>query len=522
MKKLIFIFFIIAFAFTSNADYCKLCRRTRVLGNNDYCTRCFNSDVAKKSRQEYQEKIKNAKALDKKSNPSRKCLPEFKLASIKFPNVKYNNYFTFDTEKRSWTSRRNGRVIEGIWRTCTEDRKFIYIENDDEKFISIYIPALIDKDKKYIESRIELYEKKNYIWWEGGFFSLTSKKFIQQAEKLVVERSIPVSVQYRIFRVLKYGAIAHLNSGKYGKKFYNGQDFFLSENIDGIAANDCQMNGKLFWASTYKWNLTRYETHVINQYTSTFSSAVFLLRAKMNMYDETDHEYDRFQSYNEIKTIGKTVTPPSPPKNRPSTYGLNSTGSGFFITKDGYLITNYHVISGGTEIKVLTNNGVLVAEIVKSDPETDLALLKVDAQVSPCKFSNRKLEKLGSEIFTMGFPMPGLQGFSPKVTKGVISGIDGFMGDVREYQIDATIQPGNSGGPLFDTYGRLVGVLVATLKKGQAVNYAIKKSYLMAFLDSVQECVDKLEKSNNINKIPLETAVENTKDSCVLILNYQY
>ena len=123
----------------------------------------------------------------------------------------------------------------------------------------------------------------------------------------------------------------------------------------------------------------------------------------------------------------------------------------------------------------------------------------------------------------MGFPMPGLQGFSPKVTKGIISGTSGFKGDVREYQIDATIQPGNSGGPLFDAVGNVVGVLVASLKNGQAVNYAIKKSYVMAFLDSIAECSAGLEESDDSSavKLQLSDVISRVQNSCVLILNYK-
>ena len=102
------------------------------------------------------------------------------------------------------------------------------------------------------------------------------------------------------------------------------------------------------------------------------------------------------------------------------------------------------MIDGGVRFRALTSSGTEDAVLVKRDVDTDLALLKINKKTKASVFSRARIEKLGSEIFTMGFPQPGLQGFSPKVTKGVISGIEGFKGDVKEYQIDASIQSGNS------------------------------------------------------------------------------
>jgi S1-C subfamily serine protease len=100
----------------------------------------------------------------------------------------------------------------------------------------------------------------------------------------------------------------------------------------------------------------------------------------------------------------------------------------------------------------------------------------------------------GTDVFAIGFPNPDVQGLDPKVTKGVISGTKGLENDDTKFQIDAAIQPGNSGGPLCDYNGNLVGVVVETLNskfmiqtKGvipQNVNYAIKASELAAFLRS--------------------------------------
>jgi S1-C subfamily serine protease len=163
------------------------------------------------------------------------------------------------------------------------------------------------------------------------------------------------------------------------------------------------------------------------------------------------------------------------------------------------------------------------AEYVKHDLETDLAVLKISGKFEPIKMAANRVERLGREIFTMGFPQPIFQGFTPKITKGVISANEGFRGDIRRYQIDAAIQPGNSGGPVADANGNLVGVVVSSLVAGksQNVNYAVKKSYLMAFLDSIPECSNNIEIADRESKIEFEDAVANVQKSCVQILVYK-
>ena len=132
-------------------------------------------------------------------------------------------------------------------------------------------------------------------------------------------------------------------------------------------------------------------------------------------------------------------------------------------------------------------------------------------------------ERLGATVFTMGFPKPQYQGFEPKVTKGVISANEGFKGDRHLYQIDAAIQPGNSGGPAADENGRLVGVVVASLvgSRTQNVNYIIKKSYLLPFLDTVPACSRYVETAVDKGPTKFEDAVEAVQKSCVQIFVYQ-
>jgi S1-C subfamily serine protease len=210
--------------------------------------------------------------------------------------------------------------------------------------------------------------------------------------------------------------------------------------------------------------------------------------------------------------------------------GLKGFGSGFLISKDGYLLTNHHVVKGARQIKVKTEKALLPARLVAQDSDNDVALLKVEGEFTPVTFAADKIARLGQTVFTVGFPMPELQGFAPKVTKGVISSLKGIEDDVRTYQIDAAVQPGNSGGPLADESGNIVGVIAARLNDGfvlqatggiaQNVNYAVKKSYAVAFLDTQPDAGKQVQTASESKVGAFEEAVEKVRKATVLVIVY--
>lgn len=163
-----------------------------------------------------------------------------------------------------------------------------------------------------------------------------------------------------------------------------------------------------------------------------------------------------------------------------------STGTAFAVTKDGYLITNYHVIDKAKTVIVRDkNNAFYIAEIIDSNEAIDLALLKIN-KVTPdfFNFANSETVKKGEKVLTIGFPHVDLQGAESKVTEGIINSLSGFKGNQDHYQISAEVQSGNSGGPLIRSDGTVVGVVASKLSAEkilnttgdltQNVNYAIK------------------------------------------------
>lgn len=176
----------------------------------------------------------------------------------------------------------------------------------------------------------------------------------------------------------------------------------------------------------------------------------------------------------------------------PST--VTQTGSGFFITTDGMGVTNHHVVHGCTEARIV---GFGAAQIVALDRTNDMALLKLANPATTKSVEiRRKPLRLGETIYALGFPLAGQLDNGLNFTAGVVSSLAGPGNDTRTLQFTAPIQPGNSGGPLIDESGALIGVVrakfndITALKTigivPQNVNFGIKSDMLLSFLSSNQ------------------------------------
>jgi S1-C subfamily serine protease len=209
---------------------------------------------------------------------------------------------------------------------------------------------------------------------------------------------------------------------------------------------------------------------------------------------------------------------------------IKGSGTGFFITADGYLLTAYHVVKEADSIQIWTNKGLKPASIVRADTVNDIALLKVEGlQCEALPVQSSRGVKVGAEVFTLGFPNIQLQGTEAKYTNGHINSLSGFADDPRLFQISAAIQPGNSGGPLLRPDGTVVGIVVAKLDEiatakttgslPQNVNYALKSSFVLSFLEALPELSGKLSPVGTPN-LPQTQTVEKAAKSVAMVLCY--
>lgn len=262
-------------------------------------------------------------------------------------------------------------------------------------------------------------------------------------------------------------------------------------------------------ASNHMWEIGDLKANLSKTATyGVFKTKWYMLDKSINdfltVFDKSSMKL--FSETNNNEEIYLKVFPTYEEGNNSSNSEWKGTGTGFFIDKNGYLVTNYHVIGEGKifEVSITKNrkSTEFKAEIVSVDKQNDLAILKIiGSDFKPLENLhynfNTQTQDVGSSVFALGYPLTQIMGNEIKFTDGKISSKSGFQGDITTYQISVPIQPGNSGGPLFDEKGNLVGITSSGINKQLAdnANYAIKTSYLKLLIDSTN---DRIELPNSI------------------------
>lgn len=194
------------------------------------------------------------------------------------------------------------------------------------------------------------------------------------------------------------------------------------------------------------------------------------------------------------------------------------SGTGFAL-ENGYMVTNYHVVEDARIINVKGVQGdvntVYSVEVVATDKVNDIAILKItDSKFKgfgtvPYSVSSRMAD-VGEDIFVLGYPLTQTMGDEIKLTNGIISSRTGFQGDIANYQMSAPIQPGNSGGPMFDSKGNVIGIVCAHHAGAENAGYAIKTSYLKILIESTGLNIN-FPANNTISALSLAEKVKRVK-----------
>jgi len=204
---------------------------------------------------------------------------------------------------------------------------------------------------------------------------------------------------------------------------------------------------------------------------------------------------------------------------------FSGSGTGFAISSEGHIVTNYHVIDSAKQIIVqLSKVGIQKqynAEVVLEDKDNDLAIIQIkDSNFDslgniPFTFKDN-ISQMGTKVYTLGYPLIDSMGESVKLTDGLISSKTGFQGDISSYQISVPVQPGNSGGPLFDYNGNLIGVVNSKHQNTDNVSYAIKSGTLKNLIELLPGSINP-EKKNKLKNLPIPEQVELIEDFVFLI-----
>lgn len=199
-------------------------------------------------------------------------------------------------------------------------------------------------------------------------------------------------------------------------------------------------------------------------------------------------------------------------------------GTGFFVTSDGMIITNAHVVDSSNYVSVTLINGDVRDGIVLGQYDAeDLALISIDAfEVPFIEYAEPVSIEVGDPVEAVGFALdlPG----SPTLTKGYVSALrDSYVGDIGVIQTDAAMNPGNSGGPLFDSNANLIGINTAAIRDSEGINFAINVSEAKPLIDALilgAKTVDSIYTSTNFGwsiEIPIGWSIYETKDGILAL-----
>ena len=287
----------------------------------------------------------------------------------------------------------------------------------------------------------------------------------------------------------------------YNTKFYSGRAIDMSK----------QPGGGLMWGIKLRdFRLTHIWDDKIEAWDHFMNLAThpkekkWLMKQKSNTLK--DPLYIAWKNQTNVKTVKKKSVPK---KRKPKIVAGDNeavpaaSGSGFFITSSGYIISNNHVIDGCRKVTLTHNGQVISANVIATDTKNDLAILK--SNVRPSRFYKLSQDdaKLLDDVIIAGYPLGKKVSAAIKTSKGSITSLAGYGDNYSNFQTDAALNQGNSGGPIMDNSGNIVGVAVANYGKQAGVesfNFGIKSSTVKTFIESNDVRYSKGSKSNLSNE----------------------
>ncbi|WP_293300654.1 serine protease [Pedobacter sp. UBA4863] len=199
-------------------------------------------------------------------------------------------------------------------------------------------------------------------------------------------------------------------------------------------------------------------------------------------------------------------------------------GSGFAISGNGYIVTNYHVVRGADSVHVQNSKGSYKVQSIYTDPVNDIAILKINDKsfenLPSLPYTIKKgTSSLGEPVFTLGFPKDDIV-----LGDGYVASKNGINGDTLAYQVAIPVNPGNSGGPLLDNSGNIVGIINGKENKTDGATFAVKSKYIIEALNAIpQDSLSKrvsYGKKNVLKGLKRNKQVEKMQDYVFMIKVY--
>lgn len=247
--------------------------------------------------------------------------------------------------------------------------------------------------------------------------------------------------------------------------------------------------------------------------TSIVAASIAVLTTLTTVFMVTSSEKKRTSQYSllkrEMETIKRSQNALIQSVNNKQTNATvaaaDYAGTGFALTNDGYIVTNYHVTEGADSVYIQSKSGGYYrAKVVASDAKTDVAILKVDDKnfrfgktEVPYTFAATK-KNIGARVYTLGFPQDDIV-----YNEGYISSRNGFMGDSMQYSLELPANPGQSGAPVVDAKGNVIGIVTGKETETEGRTYAVSTKAIYDLLSNIDEDIT-MPKVNKLGKISRE------------------
>jgi len=296
--------------------------------------------------------------------------------------------------------------------------------------------------------------------------------------------------------------------------------------VERVAIAHCSSHDKyMFWVQTTRGGAPinkHYKAKIKSSYKGSWVTEIFCSKERLS-YAPNDSfvpgakifrtNYNTFVLNSDKKKEKEKKRTAEKPKKRlqpGKTYAVAS-GTGFFINRSGNVVSNNHVIDSCSSVKLHYKGDAKPVKVLATDRTNDLSLMKSDFVPDDVFAIAKKDAGLLEDIYVAGYPFGKVVSSSVKVTKGVVSALTGIGNNYSNIQIDAALQPGNSGGPIINKKGNVVGVAVAKLDYKKVIkdfgaipegtNFGIKSSTVQQFI-----------KANNVNSVSTNFMDMSTKD----------
>lgn len=431
-------------------------------------------------------------------------------------NVNENLFRAFQMDKKGWILVNPSSAAElddTIARTIERGQNWFgyywaptsMVGKYNLKSLDFGVPYAgnMNWDRCIVKPKKNCQNPQKTSWVKHEVFTITSRKISKKTDisNYLANRKIPLSVMNQMLVIMA----EQRASGKEAAKI-----FFNKFNTIKLSWFNKDIKNK------YVYSKPKSNKNDIPNLKASSSELEKEKSKRIALQRKADEEERKRKALEQrIAELEKKNKELQQPKKQQKAKPKSGSGSGFFISKLGHIITNQHVVNKCNKITIGDHIDKQVpAQLLETDRENDLALLrttnikmasaetqslirKLSIEIVPLASGGlmRKSDvKGGEDVIVAGFPYGVMFSKTIKVTKGIVSSTRGVGDDSGQFQIDAAVQPGNSGGPIYDRYGNIVGVVVAQLNKfkmaksigslPENVNFGIKASTVSQFLNT--------------------------------------